>query len=159
MQMHLSIKCEPMKKAPSSETIDAWARLIRVSQSLLDQIEADLKVKKLPPLAWYDVLHELASEGKRGLRPFELEERMLLPQYKTSRLLARMEKDGVVERGLCPEDGRGQVVRITTKGKTMRRRIWDIYGRAIQKQIGDPLSTTQIQELNTILLQLKSALD
>ena len=38
----------------SKHAVDAWARLLRVSQQLLNSVEADLKAAKLPPLTWYD---------------------------------------------------------------------------------------------------------
>ena len=45
---------------PSPEAIKAWARLMRVSRQLIEQAEQALKDNGLPPLDWYDVLHELA---------------------------------------------------------------------------------------------------
>jgi len=44
---------------PSPEAIKAWARLMRVSRELIEQAEEALKTRGSPPLAWYDVLHEL----------------------------------------------------------------------------------------------------
>src|SRR6478735_8345268 len=101
------------KKSPSPEAVAAWARLMRVSRQLVDRIEESLKAGGLPPLAWYDVLHELAEAGEDGLRPFELVDRVLLAQYSVSRLLARLEADGLVEKLPVSDDGRGQTVRIT----------------------------------------------
>ena len=48
---------------PSPEAIKAWARLMRVSRQLIEHAEEALKEGGLPPLAWYDVLHELAEAG------------------------------------------------------------------------------------------------
>ena len=61
-----------------AETIDAWAELLRRSQSLLASVEGDVKSAGLPPLAWYDALLELKRVGAMGLRPFELQQKMLL---------------------------------------------------------------------------------
>src|SRR5919205_4446165 len=106
-----------MDRSPSEATVLAWARLVRVSASLLDAVEADLKAAGFPSLVWYDALLELGrAEGGR-LRPYELERRMLLPQYSTSRLIDRLERAGFVERLICPEDGRGHVVAITIAGQ------------------------------------------
>ena len=59
------------KATPSPEAITAWARLMRVSRQLVERAEDTLKESGLPPLAWYDVLHELAEAGEGGLRPFQ----------------------------------------------------------------------------------------
>ncbi|TIM93279.1 MAG: MarR family transcriptional regulator, partial [Mesorhizobium sp.] len=69
------------KATPSPEAIKAWARLMRVSRQLMESAEEALKAAGLPPLAWYDVLHELAEAGEGGLRPFQLIERTLFAQY------------------------------------------------------------------------------
>ena len=53
-------------------------------------VEAAVKAKGYPPLAWYDVLLELSREGGRRLRPVELEKELLVAQYNLSRLLDRM---------------------------------------------------------------------
>ena len=72
---------------------------------------------------------------------------MLLAQYNLSRLIDRMEKAGYVERRPLMEDRRGQDIVITSAGKNLRRRMWAVYGPAIQAAIGDHLSPKQIEKL------------
>lgn len=76
---------------------------------------------------------------------------MLLAQYNLSRLIDRMEKAGYVERRPLMEDRRGQVIAITAAGKAIRRRMWSVYGPAIQAAIGDHLSAKQIDALSTLV--------
>jgi DNA-binding MarR family transcriptional regulator len=139
-----------MSATPSETVVRAWARLTKAQQRALDSIERALKAAKLPPLAWYDVLLELERAGG-SLRPFELEREMLLAQYSLSRLIDRMEEAGYVERRALKEDRRGQAIVITAAGKTLRRRMWSIYGPAIQAAIGDHLSPKQIDTLSALL--------
>ncbi|MFE5514311.1 MULTISPECIES: MarR family winged helix-turn-helix transcriptional regulator [unclassified Streptomyces] len=64
-----------------------------------------------------DVLAEGASEdGPTAWRVQELSGRVHLSQSALSRLVARLEKDGLVARGMCPEDRRGVQVKLTEKG-------------------------------------------
>ena len=93
----------------------------------MSRVESALKAADLPPLAWYEALVELDRAGACGVRPFTLEETLQLPQYGLSRLLARMEVAGLVLRGTCPGDGRGQIVAITDAGREMQRRMWPVY--------------------------------
>src|ERR1700682_2353535 len=102
---------------PSDAVIRAWTRLIRAQQVALSAVEAELKAASFPPLAWYDVLLELSRVEGEGLRPFVLEQQLLLAQYNLSRLLDRLEKAGYVERAACPDDGRGLIVAITASGR------------------------------------------
>ena len=144
-----------MKISPSPEAVIVWARLMRVSRQLVERTEDALKAGGLPPLAWYDVLHELAEAGEGGLRPFELIDRVLLAQYGVSRLLARLEADGLIEKLPVADDGRGQTVRITPSGREMRRRIWTVYGASIAELMGDRLSTQELKVLATLLGRLR----
>ncbi|MGO8161499.1 MarR family transcriptional regulator, partial [Rhizobium leguminosarum] len=54
---------------PSSAFPSAWTSIPRARERPLAATEADLKEAAMPPLAWYDVLQELAH----------LQEGMLLP--------------------------------------------------------------------------------
>ncbi|MDG4880007.1 MarR family winged helix-turn-helix transcriptional regulator [Mesorhizobium sp. WSM4884] len=143
------------RKSPTPEAVKAWGRLMRVSRQLVEKAEDALKAEELPPLAWYDVLHELAEAGEGGLRPFELIDRVLLAQYNVSRLLTRLEADGLVEKLPVSDDGRGQTVRITPAGRETRRRIWAVYGKAISELMGDKLSVSELGVLASLLGRLR----
>jgi len=140
-----------MRARPSEGTIRAWARLLRTQRTLLDRAEDGLKVANLPPLAWYDVLFELERCGGEGLRPAQLQKELMLAQYNLSRLLDRMEAGGYVVRRLCHEDGRGQVVTITTAGRRMLRRMWVVYSSVIQGSIGERLEPAETASLIALL--------
>ncbi|TJV38130.1 MAG: winged helix-turn-helix transcriptional regulator [Mesorhizobium sp.] len=140
---------------PSPDAIKAWARLIRVSRQLVESAEDALKQGGLPSLDWYDVLHELAEAGEGGLRPFQLIERTLFAQYNISRLLARLEADGLVEKLPVADDGRGQTIRITAKGLEMRRRMWAVYGRSIAELVGAKLRADELNALSALLGRLR----
>jgi DNA-binding MarR family transcriptional regulator len=140
-----------MTDTPSKTVIRAWARLMKAQQLALASIERALKEAGLPPLAWYDVLLEVERAGQNGLRPFELEQAMLLAQYNLSRLIDRIERSGYVERIACEEDGRGQFIAITEKGTAIRRKMWPIYARAIEAAVGQYLSTRQADALDSLL--------
>lgn len=143
------------KATPSPAAIKGWARLMRVSRQLVESAEEALKAGGLPPLAWYDVLHELAEAGEGGLRPFQLIERTLFAQYNISRLLARLEADGLVEKLRVADDGRGQTIRITGKGRETRRQMWTVYGKSITELVGARLSQNELDTLSGLLGRLR----
>jgi DNA-binding MarR family transcriptional regulator len=134
--------------------VDTWISLTRAQQLALTDIERALKEADLPPLAWYDALLELERAGEGGLRPYELERRMLLAQYNLSRLIERLSRAGYVARKACEDDGRGQVLVLTAPGRAMRRRMWTVYGPAMQAALGDYLSESEIKRLAALLSTL-----
>ncbi len=140
--------------APSAETTSAWTALIRAARQRLDAVESALKQAGLPPLAWYDALWEIEQAGAGGLRPFELTERLLLPQYGTSRLLNRMARDGLIERTRSAEDGRGQVIRLKSAGQAVRARMWPVYAAALHDGLQDRLTSDEAATLAGLLNKL-----
>jgi DNA-binding MarR family transcriptional regulator len=144
-----------MNRSPAPETIDAWARLVRVQQHLLARVEADLKAERFPPLAWYDALLELSRAAHGRLRPVELERTMLLPQYSTSRLTERLVKAGLAVREVCPIDRRGQFIAITPEGRALQKRMWEAYAAAIERHLGSRLSTEDAGRLCELLAKLR----
>lgn len=140
--------------APSEPVVRAWTRLERAHRAALATVEGRLKKTGLPPLAWYDVLLELERAGAGGLRPFELQKEMLLAQYNLSRLIDRLEAEGYVARATSAEDGRGQVLTITAKGRAVRRRIWPVYAAAIEAAVGARLSGSEAMALGDLLAKL-----
>jgi DNA-binding MarR family transcriptional regulator len=140
-----------MTERPSKRIVLAWARLIRAQHVALARVETALKQAGLPPLAWYDVLLELERAGEAGLRPFELERALLLAQYNLSRLLDRMEREGLVERGPCPQDGRGQVILVSERGRSVRKAMWPIYAQAIEAAVGSRLENAEAETLSALL--------
>lgn len=143
-----------MTKETQDPVVLAWARLLRAHKRALSIVEGDLKSAGLPPLDWYDVLLELDRVGNGGLRPFELERELLLPQYGLSRLLDRIEKAGYLERRPCEQDGRGQILIITKTGRDIRRRMWPVYSKAITSAIGMHLTEADATRLARLLGKL-----
>ena len=139
---------------PDKHTVQAWVNLVRSYHIALTTVESALKTADLPALSWYDVLLELENSGVHGVRPFELQSKLLLPQYGVSRLVERIEQAGYLERVDCEEDGRGQSLVITKSGKKMRLRMWKVYGRAVHAAIGEKLTSRQAQELAVLLQKL-----
>ena len=124
---------------------------MRAQAKALGAIEADLKSAGLPTLEWYDVLLELRREADRGLRPFELESRLLLAQHNVSRLLDRMEAKGLIECTPFEGDGRGVCIFITKAGRDLQKKMLPVYKDAIEKQIGLKLTVSEAAELADLL--------
>ena len=134
--------------------VEAWANLVRTERTLLDKVEEDLKRARLPPLDWYHVLHEIDRSPKGMMRQTGVQDRTQLAQYNVCRLVDRMEKDGLVERRQCTQDGRSNVVLITAKGRELRRRMWPVYAAGIEEHFGARLTAEEAQQLAGLLAKL-----
>ncbi len=133
----------------------AWVGLVRAEEGVVAAVEAEVKAAGLPPLAWYDVMLELARpHNERGLRQNELERRLLFRQYNLSRLIDRLAEAGYVERRQCPEDGRGQVVVATAAGRNFQKKMWPVYRDAIAQRFAGKLTNKEAAELGRLLEKL-----
>lgn len=139
--------------SPSDSTVRAWVRLLKAQASLLAAVEGDLKAAKLPRLGWYDVLLELCRE-KDGLRPMDLQDRLLLAQHNVSRLLDRMEAAGLIQTAPHSEDGRGRIAMVTPAGRAAQKKIWRVYGAAIDREVGGRLNDAEATMLSELLGKL-----
>ena len=138
---------------PSDPVVRAFVRLVRAQRCVVLGIERAVKDAGFPPLEWYDVLWELEREGPS--RPRDIQGRLLFPQSNLSRLLDRLEDAGLIQRGTCQEDGRGQVVCITDAGKALRKRMWSAHAAAIQEMVGSRLSDKEADQVARLLDKLR----
>ena len=134
----------------------AWIALQRTQQLACARVEEALRRAEFPPLAWYDVLLELDRAGDAGLRPSELEKRLLLPQYGVSRLLSRIEKAGYIKRRNSTEDGRAQIVAITPDGRRLRLKMWRVYSAALIANVARKISPDEASTLTRLLEKLRN---
>ncbi|MBO6519864.1 MAG: winged helix-turn-helix transcriptional regulator [Rhodospirillales bacterium] len=141
---------------PDETTEAAWTKLMRAQDRALSHVEAALKDAGFPPLAWYDVLLEVERAGKSGIRAIDLQQKLLLPQYGISRLLSKIEAAGYISRQLSAEDGRSQEIVITATGRQLRRRMWAVYGPAIEQAVGCKLTPSERKTLTGLLEKLTS---
>lgn len=133
------------------KVLQVWVRLIRARDKILRNVEATVKAKGFPPIAWYDVLLELSREGGRKLRPVELEKELLVAQYNLSRLLDRLEEAGLVKRIACPGDGRGQMIELTPEGRAVQKRMWPALRDAVEEHVAPKLAEREIEQLVRLL--------
>ena len=114
------------------EALNAWRALLNAHARVTTRIEAALAEAGLPPLSWYDVLWPLRRARGRRLRVGALAEQVTLSRTGLTRLLDRVERDGLIRREPAPEDRRGSYVVITAAGSDVLRKMWPVYERALE---------------------------
>ncbi|MGO4704793.1 MarR family winged helix-turn-helix transcriptional regulator [Microvirga sp. 2MCAF38] len=139
---------------PSDATQDVWIRLNCTQRRVKALIEAALKDAGFPSLDWYGVLLHLKRAEEGCLSPREIEYSLLFEQYNLSRLLDRMEAEGLVKRIPYPGDKRRQLIAITTAGRKLQERMWVTYGGAIEQFVGTRLSKGEADQLAALLSKL-----
>ena len=136
-----------MEEQERDPVIRAWSRFIGAHALAFREIEQQLAAAGQPPLAWYDVLLELERAGG-SLRIGELGERLVVEPHNVTRLVDRLETEGLLKRRRASEDGRGVFAALTDKGAALRKRMWPHYRGAILNVFGAALSTRDTEALS-----------
>ena len=97
--------------------LGAWRGLLRVHARLTKALDAELLREHDLPLSSYEVLLFLADAPDGRLRMAELAEGVLLSRSGLTRLVDRMEREGLLRRERCEDDARGYNAVITEPGR------------------------------------------
>jgi len=136
---------------------EAWRALITAHAAMVERIERELSEAGLPPLGWYDVLLELWRAPGRRLRMHELAHAVVLSRSGLTRLVDRLEKEGLLRREPDPEDGRGSFAVLTDEGARMREKMWPIYAEGIAKHFGAHISDEEAEVITRVLGRVRAA--
>ena len=101
----------------SPDELGAWRGLLRVHSALVKALDAELLSAHELPLTSYEVLINLQAAPGRRRRMAELAEGVLLSRSGMTRLVDRLERDGLIMRDACVHDGRGMFAVLTEKGE------------------------------------------
>ncbi|MBV7697883.1 MarR family winged helix-turn-helix transcriptional regulator [Streptomyces sp. TRM70350] len=82
-----------------------------------------------------DILATAAPEEGDHCRVQNLVGRVHLSQSALSRLIGRLEKDGLVERSVCVEDRRGVWVALTPKGRALHAEVLPLQRAALARTL------------------------
>jgi len=100
-----------------TELMDVWRELLERHARTTSALERRLQHEHGLGVSEYEVLDRLATSGKDDCRMQELADAVHLSQSALSRVVARLETDGLVTRGMCPEDRRGIMACLTPSGR------------------------------------------
>ena len=102
--------------------LGAWRGMLRVHSALVRELDAELLDKNDLPLTSYDVLIYLRAAPDKRLRMAELADSVLLSRSGVTRLVDRLEREGLIVRDACTSDGRCLFAVLTEKGEEVLAR-------------------------------------
>jgi DNA-binding MarR family transcriptional regulator len=138
----------------STPEIQAWTRLLRTHAALTRRLNADLVASHGLTLNDYDVLLQLAHAPDRRLKRVDLADRVLLTPSGITRLLAGLERAGLVERADCPEDARVSYAQLTDAGLDSLRDASSGHLASVRELFADRFSADELETLTELLTRL-----
>jgi DNA-binding MarR family transcriptional regulator len=119
---------------------NAWIASYVAHGLICRRINDALEAEGCVSMEIYDVLLNLEEAPEHRLRMSELADRVLFSRSGITRLVDRLEKQGLLERVECPGDRRACHACLTPEGLTAREQAWPVYERVIREQFGSSLS-------------------
>ncbi|QMU71739.1 MarR family winged helix-turn-helix transcriptional regulator [Streptacidiphilus sp. P02-A3a] len=105
----------------TEEHVEAWRGLLARHAATACALDRELGERHGLGMSEFEILERLiealAADDKDSCRVQDLASSVHLSQSALSRLIARLEKDGLVERSMCPEDRRGIMLCLTEAGR------------------------------------------
>jgi DNA-binding MarR family transcriptional regulator len=116
---------EPPEEGAGSAQLDdrqlrAWRGMLRIHATLTKALDAQLEAAHGLALSSYEVLMYLHDADEGRMRMSELATTVILSRSGLTRLVDRLERDGLIERQSCASDARGAYASLTDAG---RRRL------------------------------------
>jgi DNA-binding MarR family transcriptional regulator len=101
----------------AEQELNAWRGLLRTHAMLVKRLDAELEAEHGLPLTSYEVLLNLWNAEGGKMRMCDVAESVLLSRSGLTRLVDRLERDGLVERAACADDARGSFAKLTDLGR------------------------------------------
>lgn len=143
-----------MGRTRSTAASEAWRALLMAFTGIHDELANELAEACDMPLDHYEILLMLYEAGGTGLRPSEIAARRRLSRSGATRLIDRLERDGLVARRLCDGDRRGNVVSLTSAGEKRFAQAGRVHLAGIDRQIGARLTKAEMADLQRLLAKL-----
>jgi DNA-binding MarR family transcriptional regulator len=136
-----------MEQALTPAELAAWKGFLHTHHALVARLDAQLVERHRLPLTSYEVLLQLANGPGTGIRMSDVADRVLLSRSGLTRLVDRLERDGLVERRSCPSDARGQLALLTERGRAAFEEARRTHLDGVRREFLDRFDAEELEQL------------
>jgi DNA-binding MarR family transcriptional regulator len=127
--------------------LDTWRGFLRTHAMLVRELDEELTERHGLPLSSYDVLVNLSDAPDGQLRMSHLADAVLLSRSGLSRLVTRLESQGLIERLECENDARGAFAAITDRGRALLAEARVTHRAGVHERFLDRLGEREQRQL------------
>ena len=129
------------------EELGAWRGMLRAHSELTRTLDAELTREHDLPLSSYEVLLFLNDSEEGRMRMSELADSVLLSRSGLTRLVDRLERQGLLRRERCTSDARGLFAEITDEGRGVFARARKTHLDGVRRLFLDRFSRDELRTL------------
>ncbi|MFJ9770899.1 MarR family winged helix-turn-helix transcriptional regulator [Kitasatospora sp. NPDC101157] len=131
---------DSLEASAEAGLIAEWRELLARHAAAVCALDRELGEKYGLGMSEFEVLERLVegceAEARHALRASELASIVHLSQSALSRLIARLEKAGLVTRAMCPSDRRGIMVALTEAGRERYEQARPLHREVLGQTLG-----------------------
>ena len=135
----------------------AWRAFINAHAAVFDRLEREMAAAGQVSLTAYDVLVALLESPQRRARMHALARRLVFSRSGLTRLVDRLEAEGLVARERCGSDRRGAYAVLTEQGLVALRAAWPTYAQGIRAHFLAHLEDAELDLLTRALGRVDAA--
>jgi DNA-binding MarR family transcriptional regulator len=122
--------------ASEAALVESWRELADRHARVTYALERALEDEHGLGVSEFEVMERLASPDKEQHRMQELADAVYLSQSALSRLIGRLEAEGLVTRAICSEDRRGIFACLTPEGRARYEAARPTQRRVLAESLG-----------------------
>ena len=142
----------------SKNSLRLWLHLLKCTKQLEQEMSERFRESHSSTISRFDVMAHLSQAGKTGLTTSVLAASLLASKGNITRLLDRMEQDGLLERKASTDDKRVSRVYLSDKGDSM-------FGQMAQDhenwalEVFEDISIEERDELLLLIIKIRKRYD
>jgi DNA-binding MarR family transcriptional regulator len=125
----------------------AWRGLLRTHACLAKRLDSELERAHGLPISSYEVLHHLAQASRGRMRMRDLAEQAQLSRSGLTRLVDRLERDGLLDRCSCHHDARGAYACLTDTGRERLEEARGTHVRVVHEHFISRFSADELRAM------------
>lgn len=134
----------------------AWSGFLRAHSLVTRRLDADLHAAAGLTLSEFEILLHLAWAGGER-RMARIAHDLVLTGGGVTRIVARLEKLGYIERRSCPKDGRGVFAVLTARGRAKYLAARKVHLESVRRLFLGHASEAELATLNRVFSRVADA--
>lgn len=142
----------------SADEQRVWRGFMTAVTKFTEHLDRQMQRDSGMPMAYYEILVALSEAPDRALRMSELALNCHSSRSRLSHAVAKLEKEGWVQRRACDSDRRGSIARLTDRGFAVLEAAAPGHVTAVREHLFDVLTAEQLGSLREISQAMENGL-
>jgi len=135
----------------------AWRSFITGVTALFERLDRELRDEHGVSMAEYELMFRFSESPGHALRMAELASSVSHSRSRTTHTISRLERDGIVDRNACAEDGRGVMAVLTGAGYRRLQEAAHTHVNGVRRHLVDLVDPEDFQALGRVFDAVKAS--